>query len=257
LILLQPFCYYYGAVLSHSCQIIMLEFVLGVVCCLVVLFCWAVWPRKNAPLRIPPAVVDWKSVDVDAKLPPRTGKTYLVTGGTGFLGSAFVDMLLRRGETNIRVLDLSSPPVRLNWDARVQFIKGSMTDPGVVAAAMKGVDTVFHIAAMLCYNQRMAFQRKRAFEVNVGGTQSLLDAAVLHKVPHFVYVSTSVVVVHPDLCTLDMDERVPFPKEPVSLYGETKSAAETLVRQYNERAFAVRSLVDCRSSWFMSDCVPE
>ena len=69
----------------------------------------------------------------------------LVTGGTGFMGVALVRRLVEEGYRP-RVLDLNDPNDP-ELESNIEFIKGDVRDTGVVAEALRDVDTVFHLAA--------------------------------------------------------------------------------------------------------------
>src|SRR5687767_12032010 len=75
---------------------------------------------------------------------------YLITGGSGFIGSHIVEGLVRAGH-RVRVLDDFSTGRRENLAGvadRVELIEGSASEEKVVAEAVKGVDGIFHLAAM-------------------------------------------------------------------------------------------------------------
>ena len=71
----------------------------------------------------------------------------LVTGGAGFIGSHIVEALLARGDA-VRVLDNLCSGFRANLSDGVEFIEGDLCDAGAVAKAVKGVECVFHQAAL-------------------------------------------------------------------------------------------------------------
>jgi len=74
---------------------------------------------------------------------------YLVTGGSGFIGSNTVDELVRRGHS-VAVLDDLSSGREKNLDAvrdRIDLIKGTITDPSILKRACSGADYVLHLAA--------------------------------------------------------------------------------------------------------------
>ena len=76
--------------------------------------------------------------------------TYLVTGGAGFIGSTLAETLLQKGE-RVRILDDFSSGRRQNVESfagKVEIFEGSILDPELCARAMKGVDVVFHEAAI-------------------------------------------------------------------------------------------------------------
>ena len=81
-----------------------------------------------------------------------TGKTVFVTGGASFIGSTLTDQLVARGVAKVRIVDdLSSGQldnIRQHLGTgKVDLLQADLREPGVTRAAMKGVDTVFHLAA--------------------------------------------------------------------------------------------------------------
>ncbi|MDO9518785.1 MAG: SDR family oxidoreductase [Pseudohongiella sp.] len=116
--------------------------------------------------------------------------TYLVTGGAGFIGSHIAAYLCSQG-ADVRVLDNLSTGKRRNLDGLpVTFIHGDIRDPGCVAGAVEGVDTVFHQAA-LCSVARSMADPAATHDVNVTGTLTVLDAARNAQVRRFVMASSS------------------------------------------------------------------
>ncbi|HZU83237.1 MAG TPA: NAD-dependent epimerase/dehydratase family protein, partial [Polyangiaceae bacterium] len=75
---------------------------------------------------------------------------YLITGGAGFIGSSIAAALVERGE-RVRIVDDFSSGRRENLDGlggRIELIEGTVADPDTVARAMRGVEIVFHEAAI-------------------------------------------------------------------------------------------------------------
>src|ERR1039458_4186702 len=75
---------------------------------------------------------------------------HLVTGGAGFIGSSIAQQLLAAGDT-VRIVDDFSSGRRENLESlpgKVELIEGTIVDPETVARAMRGVDVVFHQAAI-------------------------------------------------------------------------------------------------------------
>ena len=111
--------------------------------------------------------------------------TYLVTGGAGFIGSHLVDALVDRGH-RVRVLDAlvsqvhgeNAAPAYLNSAA--EFIQADICDRDVVAAALEGIDVVFHEAAEVGVGQSM-YEIERYVRANDLGTAVLLEAILERK----------------------------------------------------------------------------
>ena len=102
----------------------------------------------------------------------------LVTGGAGFIGSHLVDALLARGD-RVRVLDDLSTGKDANLRGvadRIELVRGSITDPGAVSAAVKGCKVVYHLAALPSV-ARSVEDPLATNEICVTGTVHVLDAA--------------------------------------------------------------------------------
>ncbi len=149
----------------------------------------------------------------------------LVTGGTGFTGKALVKRLLDDGHEVVS-LDykehIKTDEIR-EWGAKV--IIGSVTDKKIVEEAMQGVDIVQHLAAAF---REMDVPESYYDEVNVGGTQNVLDSAVKHKVKRFIYCSTC--GVHGNIDNPPANENAPI--QPADYYQKSKYKAEPIVNSY-------------------------
>lgn len=148
-----------------------------------------------------------------------------VTGASGFMGRALCDRYRADG-VEVAGVDVVSDPDR-------GVVAGDIADPSAWAPAAAGSDVVIHTAAIVSNN----IAPERAWEVNVVGTQRVLDVAADVGVDRFVQISTMGVTrfaqVHPDsaravLPGRELDER--WPLMPTgNPYTDTKIAAEHLV----------------------------
>lgn len=150
-------------------------------------------------------------------------RKFLVTGGAGFIGSHIVEALVDRGD-EVRVLDNLSTGDRANLEpfaASIEFIEGDLIDPEVVAAAVDGVDCIFHEAALPSVPRSVEYP----LDTNaacVTGTVTLLDAARRAGVRRLVYAASS--SAYGDQPTSSKRETdLPAPLSP---YGAAKLAAE-------------------------------
>jgi len=143
----------------------------------------------------------------------------LVTGGAGFIGSHLTRALVKMG-ANVRVLDNISRNVCHVQDLRaresIDFIKGDICDSDVVLEATKGVDYIFHQAAV-CLRRCNAFP-KEAIEVIIDGSHNIFYAAVHENVKKVIYASTSSVYGEPEY--IPIDEK--HPTNPSGPYGAAK-----------------------------------
>jgi dihydroflavonol-4-reductase len=113
------------------------------------------------------------------------GKT-LVTGGTGFIGSAVVRRLLARGRAVRCLVEASAP--RRNLDGLdVEIVVGDILDPAVLRRAIEGCDAVYHLAAIYAL---WVPDEKVIYDVNVEGTKNVLFAALRAGVRRVVHTSS-------------------------------------------------------------------
>ena len=121
----------------------------------------------------------------------------LVTGGAGFIGSHLADALLAAGH-RVRAYDSLEPQVHgearqrpAYLDERVELITGDIRDKEALAAALEGIDAIFHFAAMVGVGQSQ-YEIERYTDVNVRGTATLLDllANTQHGVKKIVVASS-------------------------------------------------------------------
>ncbi len=140
-------------------------------------------------------------------------KKILITGGTGFLGTHIVRQLLDAGEKNLRVMASSVP----EWmtDAGVEPLLGSVTKRDDVAAAVKNVSAIFHLAGKVSRDNEDAAAMNK---VHVEGTRILCDAAKKAGVKTMLLASSSgTIAVSEDEQVID--ETFPQPVEVFSRWA--------------------------------------
>jgi UDP-glucose 4-epimerase len=150
-------------------------------------------------------------------------RTVLVTGGAGFIGSHIAEALVRAGD-KVRVLDNLCTGHLSNLkhlENQIEFLQGDITDPSTVAAAVKGVDCVFHEAALASVPRSV----ERPLDTNaacVTGTLTVLDESRKAGVRRLVYAASS--SAYGDQPTSSKRE-TDLPA-PISPYGAAKLAGE-------------------------------
>nr|GMD25969.1 short-chain dehydrogenase/reductase family 42E member 1 [Ipomoea batatas] len=166
-------------------------------------------------------------------------KTFVVTGGLGFVGAALCLELVRRGARLVKAFDLRT---QSSWSDQlrqkgVHCIQGDVTSKQSVERALRGADCVFHLASYGMSGKEM-LQYGRVDEVNINGTCQILDACVQHHINRLVYVS-AYNVVFGGKEIVNGNERLPyFPLDDhVDPYGRSKAIAEQLVLKNNGRCF--------------------
>jgi len=164
------------------------------------------------------------------------GKKLLVIGGAGLIGSHLVDELVREDVAEIRVYDNFVRGTLENLagalrDPRVRIFEagGDICQSDILDAAVKGMDGVFHLAALWllqCHEYPRA-----AFDVNVRGTFNVLESCVANKVRRLVWSSSA--SVYGDAVEEPMSEDHPFNNK--NFYGATKICGEAMARAYHYR----------------------
>lgn len=150
-------------------------------------------------------------------------KLALVTGGSGFTGGHLSRVLLRRGH-RVRALVRNRAQARELERAGVEIVTGDLTQAQDVDAAVKGCSHIYHIAALY----RQAKHPDRVYyDVNLGGTRHILNAAARHGVERVVHCST--VGVHGDIKRVPADEDAPF--NPGDVYQRSKLQGELAARE--------------------------
>lgn len=147
--------------------------------------------------------------------------TVLITGGTGSWGTELVTQLLSKypGISQVRIYSRGEHrqvemKQSFNHNPKLRFVIGDVRDKNSLDFAMKGVDIVFHLAALkhvpVCENNTW-----EAVLTNINGTQNVIEAAIANDVKKVIDVSTDKAV------------------EPFNLYGMTKACGEKLMLNAN------------------------
>jgi nucleoside-diphosphate-sugar epimerase len=158
-----------------------------------------------------------------------------VTGGAGFVGSHFVDLILRQTNFNIRVIDNLLPnlyPAKIKKQNLHSFIDNKRVSiynldlrSDNIDKVIEGTQVVFHFAAMAGLPK--SWEDFRTYnDCNTLGTERLLRSSKRNGVEKFIHISTSSVYGNRAVGSEDTQ------LNPVSPYGVTKLAAENLVRAY-------------------------
>lgn len=164
------------------------------------------------------------------------GKKILVIGGAGLIGSHIVDQLRNEDVSDVIVYDNFTRGTHENLkealkDPRVKIfdLGGDVLHKDLLNQAMKGVDYVFHLAALWLLHCH-EFPRS-AFHVNVEGTFNVLEACVNNQIKKLIYSSSA--SVYGDALEIPMTEDHPYNNK--TFYGATKIAGEHMARAYYHR----------------------
>jgi len=168
-------------------------------------------------------------------IPDFSRERVLVTGGAGFIGSHLADALLGRG-AEVRVLDNLSTGSRRNLAhcaARIDFRLGDIRDPDACREAMRGVDWVFHQAALGSVPRSLE-DPGTTVDVNVSGTARIFTAARDARVRRVVFASSSSVYGDSDR----LPKREGEEGRPLSPYALSKRMNEELADAF-QRSFGM------------------
>ena len=152
----------------------------------------------------------------------------LVTGGAGFIGSNIVKLLVEEGHETTVLDNLSSGSLtNLSAFPSVRFIEGDIRASEAVEEAVRGADTVFHLAASVGNKRSLDFPLEDA-SINVIGTLQILEAARRHRVRKVVFSSSA--GIFGELKTLPIRED--HAVDPDTPYGASKLGAEKACLAY-------------------------
>jgi len=167
-------------------------------------------------------------------------KKYLVTGGTGFIGSALVKRLVKEGH-EVRVLDndIRGAKERLEdvYD-KIEFVNADIRDAQDVQKACKGIDSVIHLAYI---NGTEYFYKmpELVLEVGVKGMVNVIDSCIKENIKELILASSSEVYQTPQ--NIPTDETAPLsipnPLNPRYSYGGGKIISELMAINYGRKHF--------------------
>ncbi|KAJ7919011.1 hypothetical protein B0H13DRAFT_2320919 [Mycena leptocephala] len=180
-------------------------------------------------------------------VPPATHAGYAVVGGSGFLGTYTVQLLIMRGETSIRILDVNPPAQKFLDHPSVSLVKTDITSLQSVRDALTAPfsttgappTVIFHMAAIIRFWERASYCWDASYRVNVIGTRNVLTVA--KELPSAMVIYTSSVETVsgcPKFLRVDWDtyptsirddDRTPTYILKESCYPRSKRMAEQLV----------------------------
>jgi len=163
---------------------------------------------------------------------------YVVTGGSGFIGSHITKKLVERGDI-VTVIDNMNTGKEKNLESvmnKINFVKGDILDTELLERITKDVDGVFHQAALASVQD--SFDKPDEYHnVNVNGTENILKLSKKYGFK-VVYASSSSVYGNPTRIPIkESDEKIP-----INPYAETKLKKEELAIRYSEMGVKVIGL---------------
>ncbi|MCA0458662.1 MAG: NAD-dependent epimerase/dehydratase family protein [Chloroflexi bacterium] len=154
-------------------------------------------------------------------------KSYLISGGAGFLGINLVRYLLERGH---KVTTLDIAPFDYPEKPQINEIIGDIRDRAAVDKAMQGINIVIHTAAAL-----PLYSEADIMSTDLDGTRNMIDSAFKAGVERFVHVSSTAVYGIPDHHPLLETDKL----DGVGPYGKAKIAAEEVCFEYRKKGMCV------------------
>ncbi|MCF8150175.1 MAG: NAD(P)-dependent oxidoreductase [Sulfuritalea sp.] len=163
-------------------------------------------------------------------------KRVVITGGAGFIGRESVRKLVTAGY-DVVCFDLAEQINRhrpyldkLATLGKLKLVPGSLLDRNAVRQAVDGSEVVLHLAAMLGV-KKTEDNKLSCIEININGTDNVLNAAVSHGVKKFVLASSSEVYGEPSRNPIRETDNT----QGKTVYAVTKLAGEELVKGYHQR----------------------
>ncbi len=159
---------------------------------------------------------------------------YFITGGAGFIGSTLADRLLAEGAGVVAYDNFSTGQPEFVEEARrhpsYSLVEGDVLDEGALEAAMRGCDTVVHLAANADIRFGLEHPR-RDLEQNTLATFHVLEAMRENGISRIAFASSAAALGEPSV--FPTPEDCPLPIQ-TSLYGASKMACEGLISSYCE-----------------------
>ncbi|HEY52312.1 MAG TPA: NAD-dependent epimerase/dehydratase family protein [Caldilineae bacterium] len=155
-------------------------------------------------------------------------KSYLITGGSGFLGINLARYLLSQGQrvTTLDLLPFDYEDVR----DQVVAITGDIRDKEAVAKALAGIDIVVHTAAAL-----PLYKPEEIYSIDIDGVRNMLEESYRQGVERFIHISSTAVYGIPDHHPLLETDKL----DGVGPYGEAKVKAESICLEYRDKGMCV------------------
>lgn len=159
-------------------------------------------------------------------------KKVLITGADGFIGSHLTELLLRKGY-QVRALSQYNSFNYWGWledipiDDNLEIVSGDIRDPFFCEEICKGIDTIYHLAALIAIPYSYVAPQSYV-ETNINGTLNICNAAKKHNIGRLLVTSTS--EVYGTAQYVPIDEK--HPKQPQSPYSASKIGADAIAMSY-------------------------
>jgi UDP-glucose 4-epimerase len=170
---------------------------------------------------------------------------YLITGGSGFIGSHLTTALLKRGDSVVVLDDLSTGDAKnlkeFSANPNLEIVSGSILDPATAGSLVANVDHVLHLAAAVgVFN--IVNNPLKSLETNIGGTENILDACAKYSKPFFLTSSSEIYGKNTSVPLSEESDRiVGSPLKSRWSYSEAKAIDESLAYfHYTQNKLPIR-----------------
>lgn len=150
----------------------------------------------------------------------------LITGGSGFIGSHLVDVLIEQGHS-IGIYDIETP----RFDQNAEYIKGDVRDLQMLISTLKNFDAVYHLAAEANVN-RFFDSPVYSNEITSGSTANVLEATRVSTNVQRVLLASTEWIYGTSADTSEITEETIYAQNPDHLYTSSKIAAELFCKNY-------------------------
>ena len=154
-----------------------------------------------------------------------SGKKVVLTGATGYLGRAIVEMLLKKG-CRVRCLVRNYMAAKQVFDDRVEVVEYDLDNTQKLRAVLSGFEVVIHCAAV---HHRKYYDAEALLRVNVEGTRHVIQA--LGSIDAFVHISSIRSIMNEHVSVIDENTNYDYSKHD-SPYGFSKYQAEKICLEY-------------------------
>jgi len=155
----------------------------------------------------------------------------LITGGAGFVGSYLCEKYVKEGHEVVCLENFLNGNVEnikpLLENKRFELVKGDIRDTELLAKTSRDVDVIFHLAAQI-HVDRSYHEPRLTYDINVMGTQNVLEVARAYDIDKVIHASTSEVYGSAIYAPIDEDHPLNAPH----LYGASKIAADRMCNAY-------------------------
>lgn len=153
-------------------------------------------------------------------------KKIIITGANGFIGKTLVNRLQNE---NIEVVALVRSKEQVNFfnQKNIECIIGDITDKNSLLN-LPEADILFHLAGVIDHTKGQDYLR----EVNIKGTENILEICEIKNINKLVYLSTLAVIANGNEL-INIDETYPIPANNIGTYAESKAKAEKLLLDYS------------------------